>query len=182
VMSIYLGQTEAHRRWAPSAPTVYTLLEKARVLPITQTLTLMALILAAIIVSIWIFLAWKKQERDTPGSIVLTALASVALTTFVLPQMHQRYFYPQDLIALVVAFYRPKLWFLPLLSQIISTIAYGPYLFNIDYFSLFGSHLDTILYLAFPAEVLLLAIVLWQQFRSPPIDDSQDLVEMQANA
>lgn len=167
VMTVYMAQAEKHPRWAPTTPTLYTFLEQART-PITQTLTLMALILAAIIVSVWVILAWKKRETDTHGSMLVAALASVGMVPFILPQMHQRYFYPQDVIALVVAFYRPKLWFLPVLSQIVSIIAYAPYLFNLR-LTIPIVNLDALVYLALPLEILLLSVIMWKQFRSPTI-------------
>jgi Gpi18-like mannosyltransferase len=164
VMKIYAGQAEKIPYWAISTPTMYLLLEQAQI-PVTQRLTTIALVLAAIIISIWIFLAWKKNPGNTYNSILVTALASAALVPFILPKMHRRYFYPQDLISLVVAFFEPELWFLPILSQTISFIAYESYLFNINFdIPLFGRSLDALLYVALPAEVILLAITLWKQF------------------
>jgi hypothetical protein len=98
--------------------------------------------------------------------MLLTALASVALVPFILPRMHQRYFYPQDMLSLVIAFFLPELWFLPMLSQIISVIAYGPFLFNTSFhIPILGKNIDALLYVALPLEAILLTVVLWKQFR-----------------
>jgi len=60
--------------------------------------------------------------------MVLLALISVSLTPFVLPKMHDRYFYPADALSLIVAFYNPNLWFVPILFQLSSGLAYTVYL------------------------------------------------------
>jgi hypothetical protein len=45
-------------------------------------------------------------------------------------------------------------------------------LFNINFdIPLFGRNLDTLLYVALPAEVILLAITLWKQLRGRVIED-----------
>jgi Gpi18-like mannosyltransferase len=168
VMTIYVHQTDKFPKWSSTTPTMYLPLQGQ--IPLTDTLTLATIILAALILTIWIYLVWKKREKDGNSSIILAALASVALVPFILPRMHQRYFYPQDLISLVAAFFLPELWFLPLLSQVISVISYGPFLFNTNFqIHVFDRNLNAILYLALPLEILLLLVTLWWQFRSPKV-------------
>ena len=169
VLGIYAAQTDKFPKWSSTTPNMYLPLQG--VIPLTEPLTLVTVALAAVIVLIWVYLAWKKREKDGYNPFILTALASVALVPFILPRMHQRYFYPQDLIALVAAFFMPELWFLPILSQVISVIAYGPFLFNTSFqIHLFGLNLNAILYLALPLEIILLAVTLWRQFRMPRLN------------
>jgi len=92
VMTIYAHQTDKFPKWSSTTPTMYLPLQGK--IPLTGTLTLVTVILAAIILMTWIYLAWKKREKDGYSSMILTALASVALVPFILPRMHQRYFYP----------------------------------------------------------------------------------------
>jgi hypothetical protein len=82
--------------------------------------------------------------------------------------MHQRYFYPQDLLSLVIVFFQPELWFLPIISQIVSVLAYGPFLFNKSFqITFLGAKYNTLLFVGLPLEVILLAVVLWKQFHQP---------------
>jgi Gpi18-like mannosyltransferase len=176
VLTIYAQQTDKFPKWSSTTPTMYLPLQGR--IPLTDPLTLLTVILAASILSVWVFLAWKKPEKNTLNGMVLTALASVALVPFILPRMHQRYFFPQDVFSLVAAFFMPELWFLPILSQIISVLAYGPFLFNINFqLNLFGRNLNAILYLALPLELLILAITLWMQFRKPAPEKAAVVVE-----
>lgn len=166
VLTIYLHQTDKFPKWSATTPTIYLPLQGH--LDLTSGLTVVTVILAGIIVTAWIWLAWKKKELDNQKSMVLAALASVALVPFILPRMHQRYFYPQDVLSLVAAFFLPELWFLPILSQIISMIAYGPFLFNLTFkIPLFGRNWDALLYLALPLELLTAVVILWKQFGKP---------------
>jgi hypothetical protein len=44
--------------------------------------------------------------------------------------MHERYLYAADILSLLVAIQFSYLFYLPILLQIISTLAYAPYLFQ----------------------------------------------------
>jgi Gpi18-like mannosyltransferase len=61
--------------------------------------------------------------------IVLVAALFSALVPWVLPGMHERYFFLADVLTVVAAFYVPRLWFVPPLMQVASLISYVPFLF-----------------------------------------------------
>ncbi|MFJ5922179.1 hypothetical protein ACIQF6_06150 [Kitasatospora sp. NPDC092948] len=64
----------------------------------------------------------------TPNQVLLTALCSAIAVPFLLPSMHDRYFYVADVLSLVAAFYLPRrLWFAPVLVQAASFASYLPY-------------------------------------------------------
>ena len=44
--------------------------------------------------------------------------------------MHERFFFPADVIAIVLAFYLPRYWYVPIVIGLISFFSYFPYLFN----------------------------------------------------
>jgi hypothetical protein len=46
--------------------------------------------------------------------------------------MHERYFYPADVLAIVYAFYFPKYFYVPIVVIICSFLSYLPYLFGIN--------------------------------------------------
>src|SRR6185437_6819032 len=49
---------------------------------------------------------------------------------FVLPHMHDRYFYSADVLSIVYAFQRPSRWFLPIAVVSASVICYIPFLWG----------------------------------------------------
>jgi len=90
------------------------------------------LILSGVVCSIFIFLATKSRTEITPSKTILLALVSVVLMPFLLPKMHERYFYPADVMSIVFAFYYPDLFFVPILIILCSLFAYLPFLFNLE--------------------------------------------------
>ena len=63
-----------------------------------------------------------EMTRDT---VVFLAVLSLLLTPFFLPKMHDRYFFPADVFAIVLAFYRPRLWYVPVVVGAASLTAYA---------------------------------------------------------
>ena len=60
--------------------------------------------------------------------MVFSATVSLMLAPFLLPKMHDRYFFAADLCSIALAFIIPRLWFVPVGLQISSTLAYVPIL------------------------------------------------------
>jgi len=69
-----------------------------------------------------------RYELDAER-LVTAAVVFAILVPFVLPGMHERYFYLADVLSVVLAFYRPRLWFVALLVQAASLLSYLPFLF-----------------------------------------------------
>lgn len=67
---------------------------------------------------------------------VLLAIFSVLIVPFFLPKMHERYFFPADIIAIVFAFYFPKFWYTPVVIGMASLLSYLPFLYGITPISL----------------------------------------------
>ena len=62
-----------------------------------------------------------------PRTIVLVAALSSALMPYLLPKMHDRYFFVADIMTLTVAFVIPRLWVTVPLFQVGSLLSYLPY-------------------------------------------------------
>lgn len=71
---------------------------------------------------------YRKQATMTPELTALLATFSVLLMPYLLPKMHERFFFPADVIAIVLAFYRPRLWYVPVIVGSVSLCCYIPYL------------------------------------------------------
>lgn len=87
---------------------------------------------AAIAISVWVFVYARKKYELSQRTMILSALACLTLVPFVLPKMHDRYFYPADVLSLAFAFYYPSYWFVPLLFQAASGIVYYIFLVPVD--------------------------------------------------
>lgn len=76
---------------------------------------------------------WELNQADT---ILLTVTLAVMLP-FILPKMHERYFYPAALFSILLIFYYPKLRIIPLVLQVTSLISYVPFLRGYELMPLF---------------------------------------------
>lgn len=88
------------------------------------------ILLAIAIILIFILAGSQIIKKIKENQIIKIALLSVALIPFLLPKMHERYFFPADVFSIIFAFYFPKFFFLPVAMQIASFLSYGPFLWG----------------------------------------------------
>ncbi|MEW6402361.1 MAG: hypothetical protein AB1649_11210, partial [Chloroflexota bacterium] len=79
----------------------------------------------------WAWANWRTKILLTQGKILLIALTALVLVPFLLPKMHERYFYPADVFSYAVAILNPELWILPVLYQFVSGFAYTSFLLGV---------------------------------------------------
>jgi Gpi18-like mannosyltransferase len=90
------------------------------------------MLFAASVAIIFVAVIYTSQVRLTPSLCIGLALASVLIMPYVLPGMHERYFFSADVVAVLFAFYVPSYCYLPLLIGMVSFLAYQPFLFKTD--------------------------------------------------
>lgn len=125
VLTIYLTQANTFKNLSEYAPNPYVFIPNQHFHPVYEY----GLIFAVIITCIWIAFTLKNNNL-VKDRLILVTLASVAIVPFLLPKMHERYFYPADAFSLLVAFFMPKYWYLPIGFQVISCLSYYPILAN----------------------------------------------------
>ena len=79
---------------------------------------------------VWLMRRRSANGADEPQWLVSAALLSVLFPPFLLPGVHERYFFAADVLSVVYAFYSPGRWYVPLLIQFGSAFSYLPYLFR----------------------------------------------------
>jgi len=127
--TIYLGQFRLHNLLYVNAPNFYGIIQAFQIIDY-QTGVRVGLIFAAVV---GLVLAVATQRlRDDLQAQLLVATASVILMPFVLPKMHDRYFFLADVLTYVLAFTFPGAWPLAIAMQIGSLSAYCGYLFGIS--------------------------------------------------
>jgi Gpi18-like mannosyltransferase len=110
-----------------NAPSVYAYLPVST--RIESLRSIGYVLTAALILGIYYVFVVRRARPDR-DQIVTAATVFAILMPFFLPGMHERYFFLADVLALVLAFYRPRLWPVPLLVQAASFLAYQPFLFG----------------------------------------------------
>ncbi len=125
LLTIYLDQAGAHEGLSSFAPNVYQWLSWA---PGTL-FTRLGIIGTGVLCAAFCFYVWKSKWVPDSKMLLRVALFSCLLIPFFLPRMHDRYFYPADVLSLIYAFTFPKRWYLPLLVVGASFFAYLYFLF-----------------------------------------------------
>jgi len=80
------------------------------------------------------FILWIEQNTCEYSSrdrwLVSLALLSVLFPPFLLPGMHERYFFPADVLSVVYAVFVPGGYWAAIMVQFASAFTYLPYLFE----------------------------------------------------
>jgi Gpi18-like mannosyltransferase len=123
---IYVKQSETFMVLSMNAPNLYSLFPHewySSILPVGIMITITVL-------AYWVYTTVQNKMYIDKKYIVLIAFISTVLVPYLLPKMHDRYFYPADVLSIVLAFYMPALWFMPVLYQLISISAISNFLFG----------------------------------------------------
>lgn len=76
--------------------------------------------------------AWKASRgRLEPEALLIAALVSVLILPQFLPHMHNRYFFPADILTILLVAWRPAYWPAALLMQFNSFVTYISFLWHV---------------------------------------------------
>ncbi|GIF10372.1 hypothetical protein [Actinoplanes teichomyceticus] len=109
---------------APSVWTFFPFTARA------DTVRNLAYLFTAALVLGLIYVLVARGIRMDATRIVTAAAAFAIGVPFLMPGMHERYFFLADVLSLVLAIYRPRLWYVPMLVQAASLLMYQPFLFG----------------------------------------------------
>jgi Gpi18-like mannosyltransferase len=127
IITIYAGQVDQFQKLAMNAPNLYMFIPNTYYSIVVKA----GMVFFVICMAWWGWINWRAKVVLTDNKILLIALTGLALVPFLLPKMHERYFFPVDVFSYVVAIFNPELWLLPILYQVISGLAYTNYLFGL---------------------------------------------------
>jgi Gpi18-like mannosyltransferase len=127
LLSVYAQQVGSYSALSLNAPSIYQFLpagaDAALIRPIGVAVT--GLVVLGLCIG-----ALLSRVQLTTARIVLMGATSAVLMPFLLPSMHERYFYLAEVLVVIAAFYLPRrLWYVPVLVQVASFLAYLPVLF-----------------------------------------------------
>ncbi len=125
-LSIYINQAETYQVLAANAPNPYQWFPN-EYYPMFKNA---GMVFATAVVAIFCFFVYKSEAKMNSELIIKLSLVSVLIVPFFLPKMHERYFFPADLISIVYAFYFPQYFYVPLAIGLISFFSYFPFLFG----------------------------------------------------
>ena len=121
-----------------------------------ESISRIAICAAALYLLNLLALAWIKRKKLNDRAVLCLALLMAIGVPFLLPHMHDRYFYPADALSLALAFGMPSLFLTAPLVDFASFLGYYAYLSF--YFSEKGGHF--LLYMYYGAYALIAALIL----------------------
>ena len=131
LLLIYVNQAGRATRLTMQAPNLYMWLPPSwyDAYPLFTALAVGVVVAGALVVR-------SSRARITPEIIVFLASFSVLLMPFILPKMHDRYFFPAEVFTIVLAFWFPRFWYAPVVLGLVSTVNYIRYLHEVLLFPL----------------------------------------------
>ncbi len=128
LLTIYPRQSGIYPEMTLNAPSVWQFFRGVQDPGVMHTAGV--LVTGLLILTLCLLLLIARAEMTVP-QILLIGSVSVILVPYVLPSMHERYFYLADLLTVVLAFYYSRrLWYVPIVVQFVSLLSCIPALFG----------------------------------------------------
>ena len=131
LITVYFSQAGQYSMIAMFLPNLYTWLPEDTPGYISKA----AVILAGALVLISLFYFNRKKFVLTNELLLSLALFFALFVPFVLPHMHERYYFVADILSVIFAFYFPKKLYIAVVTELASTYAVCHNLFNTTFFS-----------------------------------------------
>ncbi|WP_181256683.1 hypothetical protein [Merismopedia glauca] len=120
LLLIYFGQSQKFKELTKNAPNLYQWIPNEFyniVVPIGLSLTVFSILILT-------YTVVQSSVKIDSSRLVHLALASTLLMPYLLPKMHERYFYPADIFSMVFAFYLPQYYWVAIAVQFSSLMSY----------------------------------------------------------
>jgi Gpi18-like mannosyltransferase len=128
ITQIYVLQSENYRLLTLNMPNLYQWFPNQRY----DDISTYAFGLFAGLMTLQLLMMIMLKVNLKKDHLLLLSYWSVLMANFFLPAMHERYLFAADVIIVLVAFQSMKSFYLILLTQAISLLAYGPFLFGLE--------------------------------------------------
>ena len=127
LLLVYLGQAGKHGDLAKNVPNLWQWVPN-------EWYALWPLGVLATVAVVWGVTLAVRRSRALPTADLLVTLSAFALilTPYLLPKMHDRYFFPAEVFAVLLAFHRPRFWWVPIALGLTSVNGYLHYGFGTE--------------------------------------------------
>jgi len=124
---VYFGQADTFHFLTLNAMNIWQLVGDVPF----QAFRIVGLVVCGLAVLSLLYYAYIHRDRFIHTvDYVRLAFVFVAVAPFLLPQMHDRFFYMADVLSLVVFIFDKRRWYIPLMVIFSSYVAYVSYLMN----------------------------------------------------
>ncbi|MFH1186442.1 MAG: hypothetical protein V1755_15640 [Chloroflexota bacterium] len=131
LLGVYSYQASQFEFITMNAPTIYAWLPNTK--QVFNLLYAPGVLMGAAAAFMWFILLFKAPRQIEGRLLLEVALVSLLAVPLFLPKMHERYFFPADVLAIALAFLYPRLYYVPILVVGVSFLSYQPFLFERDF-------------------------------------------------
>ncbi|MBD2293803.1 hypothetical protein H6G06_09930 [Anabaena sphaerica FACHB-251] len=120
LLLVYFDQANKYKELAKNVPNLYQWIPNELyniVVPIGLLLTVFSIFLLA-------YLVYRSNLEITQDRLIYLGTISVLFMPYILPKMHNRYFYPADILSIIFAFYFPQYRWVSIVVQMSSFVSY----------------------------------------------------------
>lgn len=120
LLLVYFNQANKYKELAKGVPNLYQWIPNSYyhiVVPIGLIITVLAMFLL-------VYIIHKSKLEITQDRLIYLATISVLFMPYILPKMHDRYFYPADIFTIIFAFYFPEYRWVAIVMQMASFFSY----------------------------------------------------------
>jgi Gpi18-like mannosyltransferase len=120
LLLVYFEQSNKYKELAKNVPNIYQWIPNNFyniMMPLGLILTLVAIFSLA-------YLVYRSRLEITQDRLIYLATLSVFFMPYLLPKMHERYFYPTDILSIIFAFYFPQYRWVAISVQLASFFSY----------------------------------------------------------
>lgn len=117
---IYFDQASQYPQLTLSAPNIWQLFGEVDFEPFNT----LGIMLTGMAVAVLLYICYTYRDKIDSAALVELFYISALMLPFLLPRMHERYFYVADILSVAVFFYDRRRWYVPLITVLSSLNAY----------------------------------------------------------
>ena len=148
VLTIYFRQTQNYPSLDMNAPSIFRFVFNVNF----DWFNMLGIMLGGFGVLCLLYFAFRKRDKIDDRALVTFFYLSAIAVPYLLPRMHERYFFVADVLSFVLFLVARKLWYVPLINIFASFVAYAYYLF-------YGVTLINYIYVAFALLVIIILVI-----------------------
>ncbi len=132
LLAVYVNQVGSFDALTLNAPTFYALIDNS----VNYLFNTGGVVIAAAIVMTLVYVLYKVRPFLDPDLLIGLAAACLLILPYILPMMHDRYFFLAEVFFLLFAFFRPRISFVAVGLQIAALVTYSYYFFGTSFLPL----------------------------------------------
>jgi Gpi18-like mannosyltransferase len=148
VLTIYFRQTQSYPSLDMNAPSIFRFVFNVNF----DWFNMLGIMLGGFGVLCLLYFAFRKRDKIDDRALVTFFYLSAIAVPYLLPRMHERYFFVADVLSFILFLVARKLWYVPLINIFASFVAYAYYLF-------YGVTLINYIYVAFALLVIIILVI-----------------------